>query len=53
MEIKLATTYSILVMAYFNEILYQKIDKEMDQETDEYVRNIWKQYLEDVFILLT
>ena len=31
----MAPTYSILVMGYFEEILYQKIDEKMDQETDE------------------
>ena len=51
MGTKMAPTYSILVMGYFEEILYQKIEEEMDKETGEYIRNTWKRYLDDVFIL--
>ena len=47
----MAPTYSILVMGYFEEILYHKIEEELDQETGEYIRNTWKRYLDDVFIL--
>ena len=53
MGTKMAPTYSILVMGYFEEILYQKIEEEMDKETGEYIRNTWKRYLDDVFILWT
>ena len=53
MGTKMAPTYSILVMGYFDEILYQKIEEEMDQETGEYITNTWKRYLDDVFILWT
>ena len=40
-------------MGYFEEILYQKIEEEMDQEIGEYIWNTWKRYLDDVFILWT
>ena len=53
MGTKMASTYSILVIGYFQEILYQKIEEEMDKETGEYKRNTWKRYLDDVFILGT
>ena len=49
----MAPTYSILVVGYFDEILYQKIEVEMDQETGECIRNTWERYLDDVFILWT
>ena len=41
MGTKTTPTYSILVMGYFEEILYQKIEEEMDQEISEYIRNTW------------
>ena len=53
MGTKMSPTNSILVMGYFEEILYQIIEEEMDQETGEYTRNTWKRYLDDVFILRT
>ena len=40
-------------MGYFGEILYQKIEEEMDKKTGEYISNTWKRYLDDVFILWT
>ena len=45
METKMAPIYSILVMGCFEEILYQKIEEEMDQETSEYIRNTRKRNL--------
>ena len=49
---KMAPTYSILVMGYFEEILYHKIEEELDQETDEYIRDKWNRYLDDIFHLM-
>ena len=34
----MAPTYSILVIGYFEDILCQKIDEEIDQETGEYIK---------------
>nr|XP_034325343.1 uncharacterized protein LOC117689218 [Crassostrea gigas] len=50
MGTKMAPTYSILVMGYFEEILYQKAEKELDQKISEHLKHSWKRYLDDCFI---
>ena len=44
------STYSTLVMGYFEEILYQKAEKELDQKISEHLKHSWKRYLDDCFI---
>lgn len=50
MGTKMAPTYSILAMGYFEEILYQKVEKELDQKISEHLKHFWKRYLDDCFI---
>ncbi|XP_062586434.1 uncharacterized protein LOC134248002 [Saccostrea cucullata] len=50
MGTKMAPTYSILVMGFFEETLYQKVSDELGQEIGKHLRDYWKQFLDDCFL---
>lgn len=52
MGTKFAPTYAALVLAYLDEKLYKRLE-ENDKQISEYVKEQWKRFLDDCFILWT
>lgn len=50
MGTKVAPTYANLVMAFLENILYQKVRERYDEEFRNYIYKQWKRYLDDCFI---
>ena len=50
MGTKFAPTYATLVLAYLEELLYDKAEQEYDKDFAEFLRNFWKRFLDDCFM---
>ena len=48
---KFAPTYATLVLAYLEEMLYSQTEIEFDKELADYIKDNWKRFLDDCFIL--
>ena len=48
---KFAPTYATLVLAYLEEMLYSQTEREFDKELADYIKDNWKRFLDDCFIL--
>ena len=53
MGTKFAPTYATLVLGYLEEKLYQEVENTYNQEFAWYIRNNWKIFLDDCFIIWT
>ena len=51
MGTKMAPTYATLTLGYLEEILYQKVGENFDQEFSETLQRSWKRYLDDCFLI--
>ena len=48
---KFAPTYATLVLAYLEEMLYLQTEIEFDKELAGYIKDNWKRFMDDCFIL--
>ena len=53
MGTKVAPTYATLVLGFFEIMLYEKIEQEFGIQFRQYIKNNWKRFLDDCFILWT
>ena len=51
MGTKFAPTFATLVLAYLEEMLYSQTKIEFDKELVDYIKDNWKRFLDDCFIL--
>ena len=51
MGTKMAPTYATLVLGYLEHILYEQLLNSYEQEFASYVRQNWKHFLDDCFII--
>jgi hypothetical protein len=51
MGTKMAPTYATLVLGYLEHILYEQLLNSYGQEFTSYVRQNWKRFLDDCFII--
>ena len=51
MGTKFAPTYATLVLAYLEEALYKKSETEFGEEFGQKLRQLWKRFLDDCFML--
>ncbi|XP_061190029.1 uncharacterized protein LOC133197859 [Saccostrea echinata] len=51
MGTKMAPTYATLTLGYLEERMYEKTTQYFDQQTSENIKNNWKRYLDDCFII--
>ena len=48
---KFAPTYATLVLVYLEEMLFSQTEIEFDKELAGYIKDNWKRFLDDCFIL--
>ena len=53
MGTKVAPIYSTLVLAYLEEQLYTRLEKDFNQQFSQYIEENFKRFLDDCFILFT
>ncbi|XP_048246899.1 uncharacterized protein LOC125377449, partial [Haliotis rufescens] len=51
MGTKVAPTYATLVMGYIEDILYRKVHDSMSESIAKHVRETWKRFLDDCFLV--
>lgn len=51
MGTKVAPTYATLVLGYLEEKLYSSVKEKFGQNIESFIRNSWKRYLDDCFII--
>ena len=51
MGTKMAPTYATLVLGYLEHLLYNKVEDKMGHEVKEYLKEHWKRFLDDCFII--
>lgn len=48
---KMAPTYATLTLGYLEEKMYEKARRQFDHQTTQNIKNGWKRYLDDCFII--
>ena len=51
MGTKMAPTYATLTLGYLEEKMYEKARRQFNHQTAQNIKNGWKRYLDDCFII--